>query len=217
MTSRILLVDDHTIVRSGLRALLENRPGLEVIAEAEDGRSGVRLAKELSPDIVLIDISMPDLNGIEATRQMTAAQPDVKVLILSMHAQESVVPEAFRAGASGYLLKDCALDELLTAIRTVRAGKPYISAAIAGLMLGEFLRDGPRQSRTAFSVLSGREREVLQLLAEGRSAKDIAYQFGLSVKTVEAHRQHIMNKLNVHSIAELTKYAIRAGLTPLDE
>jgi DNA-binding NarL/FixJ family response regulator len=216
MTTRILLADDHRIVRAGLRALLEKQPGLEVVSEAQDGRSAVKAALDLAPDVVILDISMPDLNGIDAARQIATAQPNVKIIVLSMHSDKKFVPEAFKAGACGYLLKDCAVEELVNAVRTVLSGQPYLSPRIAGVMLGEFLQRFEPRDKSAFSVLSPREREVLQLLAEGKSTKDIAFKFRLSTKTVEAHRQRIMDKLNVRTIAELTKYAIREGLTSLE-
>jgi DNA-binding NarL/FixJ family response regulator len=215
MMTRILLADDHRIVRAGLRALLEKQPGLEIVSEAEDGRSAVKATLELAPDVVILDISMPDLNGIDAARQIAAIQPKVKIIVLSMHSDKKYVPEAFKAGACGYLLKDCAVEELVNAVRTVLSGQPYLSPRIAGVVLGEYLQAKPKDT-SAFSILSPREREVLQLLAEGKSTKDIAFKFRLSTKTVEAHRQRIMEKLNVRTIAELTKYAIREGLTSLE-
>jgi DNA-binding NarL/FixJ family response regulator len=216
MMTRILLADDHRIVRAGLRALLEKQPGLEIVSEAEDGRSAVKATLELAPDVVILDISMPDLNGIDAARQIAAIQPKVKIIVLSMHSDKKYVPEAFKAGACGYLLKDCAVEELVNAVRTVLSGQPYLSPRIAGVVLGEYLQTKPKDT-SAFSILSPREREVLQLLAEGKSTKDIAFKFRLSTKTVEAHRQRIMEKLNVRTIAELTKYAIREGLTSLEK
>jgi DNA-binding NarL/FixJ family response regulator len=215
MTTRILLADDHRLVREGLRALLDNQEGLEVVSEAEDGRSAVKAALEFSPDVAILDISMPGLNGIEAARLISSERPEVKIIFLSMHADRRFVPEAFKSGASGYILKDCAVEELVRAVRTVAGGEPYISPRIAGVVLEEYLETAHPGDHSAFGILTARERQVLQLLAEGKSTKDIAFSFKLSVKTIEAHRHRIMEKLNVRSIAELTKYAIREGLTSL--
>ncbi len=216
MKIKILLADDHKIVRDGLRALIEKCPDMQVVAEAADGRTAVRLAKELSPDIAIMDISMPDLNGIEAARQISAESPHVKILTLSMHSDARYVKHLFTAGASGYLLKECAFDELVNAIRTVAANQVYLSPRVTHVVLSEYLSKQPIAEASVFSVLTAREREVLQLMAEGKTTKEIAYSLGLSVKTVEAHRQKIMEKSNIHSIAELTKYAIREGLTSLE-
>jgi two-component system response regulator NreC len=213
---KILLVDDHKIVRDGLHALIDKYADLEVIAEAADGRSAVRLAKELSPNIVIMDISMPDLNGIEAARQIVSESPRVKVLTLSMHSDARYVKQLFSAGASGYLLKECAIEELVTAIHTIVANQIYLSPRITHVVLTEYLSKQPIAEASVFSVLTAREREVLQLMAEGKTTKEIAFSLDLSVKTVEAHRQKIMEKSNIHSIAELTKYAIREGLTSLE-
>lgn len=216
MKVRILLADDHEIVRDGLRSLIEKYPGMEVVAEAADGRTAVRLAKELSPDLIIMDISMPDLNGIEATHQIVAHSPRGKILILSMHSDARFVKQLFAAGAAGYLLKDCATEELMNAIRTVAANQIYLSPRITRFVLAEYLGKQPIAEVSVFSVLTAREREVLQMMAEGKTTKEIAYSLNISVKTVEAHRQKIMEKSNIHSIAELTKYAIREGLTSLE-
>jgi DNA-binding NarL/FixJ family response regulator len=213
---RILLADDHKIIRDGLRALIGKYPNMEVIAEAPDGRTAVRLAKELSPDVAIMDISMPDLNGIEAARQIRAEAPQVSVLTLSMHSDGRFVKQLFAAGASGYLLKECAADELIDAIQTVAAKQFYLSPSVTHVVLADYLSKEPKAESSVFSVLTAREREVLQLLAEGKTTKEIAYSLNLSAKTVEAHRQKIMEKSNIHSIAELTKYAIREGLTSVD-
>ena len=216
MSIRIILVDDHGILRSGLRNLLEKHEDMEVIAEAEDGRAAVRLVAELSPDVVVIDVSMPNLNGIEATRQIVSASCKVKVIALSMHSDEQFVAGMLEAGACGYLLKGCNFEELTSAIRAAAAGKAYLSPGVCNLVIGSYLNRGAETSaRSASPLLTAREREVLQLLAEGKSTREIASQLYVSIKTAEAHRQHIMNKLNLHSIAELTKYAIREGLTSL--
>ncbi len=215
MKIKILLADDHKIMRDGLKKLLEKHEQFQVVGEAEDGRGAVRLVRELKPDVVIMDVAMPDLNGIEATRQLIADRPDIKIVALSMHSERKFVTEMLKAGASAYLLKDCAFEELETAVRTVSRGNIYLSPAITGVVIENFVRNVPRPDKTVFSLLSDREREVLQLMAEGRSTKDIALQLNLSIKTVETHRNNIMGKLNIHSIAELTKYAIREGLTSL--
>lgn len=215
MKIKILVADDHKIVRDGLKKLLEKHEELLVAGEAEDGRGAVRLVKELKPDVVIMDIAMPDLNGIEATRQLMAERQDLKIVALSMHSERKFVTEMLKAGASAYLLKDCAFEELETAIRTVVKGKIYLSPAIAGVVIENFVRNVPRFDKTVFSLLSDREREVLQLMSEGKSTKEIAQQLNLSIKTVETHRNNIMSKLDIHSVAELTKYAIREGLTSL--
>ncbi len=214
---KILLADDHKIVREGLRNLIEKqRPTMEVVAEAGDGRTAVQLAKKLRPSVVLMDIAMPDLNGIDATRQIISANPDVKVIALSMHSDRHFVLEMFKAGAMGYLLKDCAFEELINAIRSVVSKRAYLSAQLSDTMIKDYVNLFPRKKRSESITLTGREREVLQLLAEGKSAREIAAGFNVSIKTIETYRKQIMDKLDMHSVAELTKYAIRAGLTSLD-
>ncbi len=214
MPTKIILADDHKIVRQGLRTLLEQEQDLEVVAEAEDGRMAVRLARELSPQVVIMDVSMPDLNGIEATRQVLAECPGVKVIALSMHSDRRFVMNMLKAGASGYLLKDSAFDELASAIRMVLNNKVYLSTEIANIVIKDYLQGGGDES--VFSVLTPREREVLQLMAEGKSSRQIADHLNISIKTVETHRMQIMHKLEIYSVAELTKYAIREGLSTLD-
>jgi two-component system response regulator NreC len=216
MTVRILLADDHKIVRDGLRALLEKQPGMTVVAEADNGRATVRLARELLPDLVIMDIGMPDLNGIDATRQILNELPSVKVIALSMHSDRRFVVQMFRAGASGYLLKDCAFEELARAVRAVLRNQTYLSPAVAGPVVEDYVQHLATADVLEFSALSPREREVLQLLAEGKTTREIAVLLCVSIKTVETHRQQIMGKLNVRSVAELIKYAIREGLTSLD-
>jgi DNA-binding NarL/FixJ family response regulator len=216
MSIKILLADDHKIVRDGLRALIEKYPDMEVVAEAADGRTAVRLVKELCPKVVIMDISMPDLNGIEAARQIIAEEPQVKILTLSMHSDSRYVKEVFKVGAAGYLLKECAFEELANAIYTVAADQIYLSPRITHVVINDYLSKLPIAKASVFSVLTAREREVLQLLAEGKTTKEIAFSLELSVKTVEAHRQKIMEKSDIHSVAELTKYAIREGLTSLE-
>jgi len=212
MSIRVILADDHTIVRHGLSRSFQQEEDLEVIAQAKDGRSTVELARELSPDVVVMDISMPDLNGIEATRQIARESPQVKVIALSMHSGRKYVTEMFKAGASGYLLKNCDFEELADAVRIVAGGKTYISPSISDVVIQDYVH-GSVEEDSAFSVLTRREREVLQLLAEGKTTKQAALRLYISPKTVEAHRLNIMNKLNMDSIAELTKYAIQEGLT----
>jgi DNA-binding NarL/FixJ family response regulator len=217
MSTRVLLVDDHQIVREGLRALLASREGMLVVGEAADGRNAIALCHELRPDVVVMDIGMPDLNGIEATRRIRADQPRVKVIALSMHSDRRFLTEALKAGASGYLLKDSAFDELELAIRAVMSGQTYLSPQITDSVVEGYLRHRaePEQS-SVFAVLSPREREVLQLVAEGHATKQIAASLHVSVKTIETHRRQIMNKLSIHSVAELTKYAIREGLSSVE-
>ncbi|HAR94521.1 MAG TPA: DNA-binding response regulator [Deltaproteobacteria bacterium] len=216
MATRVLLADDHRIIREGLRSLLQKQSDMEVAEEAEDGITAVRLAEKLHPDIVIMDIGMPDLNGIEATRQIISRAKGIKVIALSMHSDKRFVLEMLKAGASGYLLKDCAFEELINAIRTVRSGQIYLSNRVTGVVVDECLHHRPTSDVSAYNLLTAREREVLQLLAEGNSTKSIAVSLNVSTKTIETHRQQIMEKLDLHSVAELTKYAIKEGLTSLD-
>lgn len=211
----ILLVDDHKILRQGLRTLLAREVDMEVVAEAEDGRDAVRLVRELSPQVVIMDVGMPDLNGIEATRQILQESPETKIIALSMHSDRRFVTNMIKAGAHGYLLKDSAFEELATAIRVVMARKTYLSHEIAHVVVKDYVKGG-KDDPSVFSVLSPREREVLQLMAEGKTNRQIAETLNVSLKTVETHRQQIMNKLEIHNIVELTKYAIREGLASLD-
>jgi DNA-binding NarL/FixJ family response regulator len=216
MSIKILIADDHRIMRSGLRSLLDKEPDMEVVAEAENGRMTVQLALKVFPDVVIMDITMPDLNGIEASRQILSRAPDIKVVALSMHSDEQFVVEMLNAGASGYLLKDCALGELCLAIRAVVANQNYLSPGIASVVIKDYLRKLSRAKKPPVArMLTLREREVLQLVAEGNSSKKIASTLHVSVKTIETHRQQIMNKLNIHSVAELTKYAVLKGITSL--
>jgi two-component system response regulator NreC len=210
---KILLVDDHKIMRDGLHSLLENQPGMQVIAEAVSGREAVWLAQDKRPDVVIMDIDMPDLGGIEATRQICAALPEVKVIGLSIHSEKHYVVNMLRAGASGFLSKDCPFDELVQAIKTVVANHTYLSPGIADIMIDDYIKEVPLLESSAFSVLTSREREVLQLIAEGWSTKEMASHLNVSAKTVDTHRRQIMDKLNLHSIADLTKYAVQEGLT----
>jgi DNA-binding NarL/FixJ family response regulator len=207
---KVLLADDHGVVRKGLRFLIEQEEGLTVCGEAADGREAVRLARELKPHVVVIDIAMPQLNGIDATAQIVRALPSTGVLILSMHGDEGYLIRALEAGARGYLLKDTAEEDLLRAIRAVASGKPFFSPAISQTLLEDYIRTlQQRGQQDSYSLLTEREREVLQLLAEGRSNKDVAALLDLSVYTVETHRTRIMQKLNLHNTAELVLYAVR--------
>ena len=216
MAIRILLADDHKIVREGLRTLIEKQPEIEVVGEADSGRRALKLTRELKPDVVIMDITMPDLNGIEATRQIHSEIPGVKVIGLSMHSDRRLVAGMLMAGASGYLLKeDCDCAELARAIRAVASDQTYLSPKIGEVVIKDYVRHLSMTTSSPFSILTPREREVLQLLAEGKSTKEIASSLHVSVKTVETHRNKIMEKLDIRSIAELTKYAIRERLTPL--
>jgi DNA-binding NarL/FixJ family response regulator len=215
MSIKIILADDHKIVRDGLRALLEKHSGMEVVAEASDGRTVIKLARKLLPDIIVMDITMPDLNGIEATRQIVDELPSVKVVALSVHSDKRFVAGMLKAGAAGYLLKDCAFEELAGAIRSVVEDHTYLSPGISDVIIKDYVDYSLAEDESGSSSLTSREREVLQLLAEGNDTKRIASILNVSIKTVETHRQHIMSKLNTRSVAELTKYAIREGLTSL--
>jgi DNA-binding NarL/FixJ family response regulator len=213
MSIKIILADDHAMLRHGLSKSFQNEKDMEVIAQAKDGRTTVELVKELSPNVVVMDIGMPDLNGIEATRQIVKDCPKVKVVALSMHSSKNFIIEMFKAGASGYLLKDCEFDELVNAIRQVVNNKKYISPAISDVVVDNYMQQPGNTKGTAFSILSQREREVLQLLTEGKGTKQVAKRLHISAKTVEVHRLNLMAKLKIDSIAQLTKYAIQEGLT----
>ena len=214
MAIQILVTDDHRLLREGLRSLLESQ-GFRVTGEAADGRSAVKLTKTLQPDAVIIDISMPGLNGIDATKQIHQDCPNVKVIVLSMRSDSRAVLEAFAAGASAYLLKEAAFEEVVVALKVVVQGKTYLSPAIAHLVVRNSVEHWSTSSGQMRRGISGRERVILQLVAEGRSSKEMAASLFVSVKTIETHRKQIMDKLNLHSIAELTKYAIREGVTSL--
>lgn len=210
---RIVLADDHTVVRKGLRLLLESQPEFEVVGEAANGREAVSLAEEHRPDVVVMDIAMPLLNGWEAARQITAKQPRTAVVILSMHSDEAYVLKALKAGARGYLLKDSADHDLIEAVKAVSAGKSYFSAAISQMLVEDYVREmQERKVEDSYDLLTTREREVLQLFAEGKNNKDVANLLNLSLYTVETHRANIFQKLNLHSSAELVLYAIRKGV-----
>ena len=209
---RILLADDHTLVRQGLRRILEEKPEWEVVGEARDGREAVLRTLELKPDVVIMDLAMPQLNGTEATRQISRKAADVQVLVLSMHMDETYVLQALRAGARGYLLKDSVDADLLRAVTAVSEGKSFFSPTVAKMMLDDYIRHLEQQGVTdRFELLSDREREVFQLIGEGNSNKEIANLLSLSVSTVETHRARIMEKLDLHNTAEIILYAVRKG------
>ena len=216
MSIKIMLADDHKMIRDGLRALIEKQSNMEVVAEAADGQTAVQTARKIKPDVAVLDIGMPELNGIEATRQMAALPHKPRIIGLSMHADRRYVAQMLKAGASGYILKDSAFEELVQAILTVIKGKVYLSPAIAETVVDDYRRVAKDDDGSVFSLLTERERAVLQQIAEGCSTKDIAAAQNVSVKTIETHRLHIMEKLDLHSVAELTKYAIKEGLTDLE-
>jgi DNA-binding NarL/FixJ family response regulator len=216
MRIRILLVDDHGIVRDGLQALLERDPEFCVVGTAADGRAAVSLSRTLRPSVVVMDLAMPGLNGMDATRKIKSAQPEISVLCLSMHSEERFVAAALDAGAAGYLVKDCAADELTRAIRVVAGGRIYLSPAVAGLVVNGYKAGRPQPKTSIFAVLTPREREVLQLIAEGHATKAIAERLHLSVKTIGTHREHLMCKLDTRSMAGLVKHAIQNGLVSAD-
>lgn len=217
MSIRVFIADDHELMREGLKGIVESQSGMHVNGEANNGQSTIREVRKTKPDVVIMDVGMPDLNGIEATREILRENPDAKVLALSMHSEQRYITEMLRAGAHGYLLKDSAVNELARAIKTVCRNKTYLSPAVAGGIVDGHVRNpGEKEGGDTYRLLSGREREVLQLLAEGNSTKDTAAKLFVSVKTVETHRRNIMHKLNAFSIAELTKCAVRDGLTELE-
>ena len=216
MTIRVLVADDHEVVRDGLCSLINREDDMEVLGQAENGRRAVEMAREMAPDVIVMDISMPDLNGIEATRQINAEESDIKIVALSMHSDSGFVAEMLKAGAAGYLPKDSPGKDVIQAIRTVMAGGTYLPPSLAGVVVDDYVRTSSGPQKGAFATLTAREREVLQLLAEGKSIKETASQLHVSISTIETHRRNIMDKLHIYSVAELTKYAIREGLTSLD-
>ena len=210
---RILLADDHQLMRSGLRLLIEQQPDLTVVGEAGNGREVVSLAKSLKPDVVVMDIGMPNLNGIEATHQITQIHPEIAVVILSMHSDEGYVLRVLKAGAKGYLLKDSAEADLIKAVHAVAGGKSFFSPAVSKVLLDDYVRKLKRTGiEDAYDLLTPREREILQLIAEGKSNKDVANLLNLSVYTVETHRSNIMEKLHLRGLPELILYAVRKGI-----
>jgi two-component system, NarL family, response regulator NreC len=210
---RILLADDHTLIRRGLRALLERQNGFSVVAEAADGRQAVETAAAVNPDVAVIDIGMPNLNGIEAARRITEKRPETAVVILSMHADESYVLRALKSGARGYLLKDSPEEDLINAIRAVHNGKAFFSPEISKMLAEDYMRQmRQRGVEDSYELLTHREREILQMLGEGNSNKEVATKLNLSLHTVETHRGNLLEKLNLHSTAELILYAVRKGI-----
>jgi len=216
MAIRILLAEDHGIVRQGLRLLIEKQPDMEVVGEAEDGRKAVELVRQLMPDIVITDITMPNLNGVDATRQIVQSFPQVKVIALSIHSKRAFVTGMLKAGASGYLLKECLFDELVEAVQTVSSGGTYLSPKVAGVVISDYVEHLARNNKMPLDTLTEKGREVLQLIAEGKNTKQIALQLHVSTKAVEAKRRKIMEKLHARSVADLVKIAILGGLTSLE-
>ena len=216
MSIRILLADDHEIVRYGLRCLIEEQPDMEVVGDAVNGRMAINLTYELRPDVVVMDISMPDMNGIEATRRIRKEIPDTKVIVLSMHHKRQFVIDMLKAGVSGYILKTKVHGDLIRAIKAAVANEVYLSSKITGIVAHDFTSNLSISDKSASAVLTPREREVLQLISEGKSTKEIALHLNVSIKTIESTRRQIMQKLDIHNVADLTKYAINEGITSLD-
>jgi two-component system response regulator NreC len=214
---RLLVADDHKIFRQGIKKLLEEEADLQVVGEAADGREAVKKATELKPDLVLMDIAMANLNGLEATKQIKKVLPDTKVIMVTMHKNEEYILQSFQAGASGFILKEGAVEELVHAIRSIHQDKSFLSPTISKTLIDAYLRKMETgKTETPFDLLTDREREVLQLIAEGYTNREVAKALFISVKTVEAHRAHIMQKLNIHDVAKLVKYAIQKGLVDLN-
>ncbi len=213
MPIKILLVDDHEIMREGMCALLKRLPDLEIVGQASDGRSGISLAKEFSPDIVIMDIGMPNLNGIEATRQLLTDNPRLKVMALSTHSDGTIVAKMLKAGASGYMLKESAFSELMEGIAAMMEGKTYLCSRISKVVFSDYVTMLSSPQWPGGETLTSRENEVLQLVAEGKTSKEISQILNVSVKTIDSHREHIMEKLSIHNVAGLTKYAVREGIT----
>ena len=216
-TIKVVLAEDHTIVRQGLRSLLDQQAGIEVVAEAEDGRQAVRIAEQLQPDVVLMDFSMPGLNGLEATRQIKQRVPDIKVLILTRHANREYIESILRAGASGYLIKKSAADDLIIAIKSVARGDSFLDPSISTTVIEGLLHQSEGETQVYDGKITPREREVLQLIVEGHPNREIASILHISVKTVDNHRANLMQKIDVHSTPDLTQYAIRKGIISLDD
>lgn len=216
MCIRIMLVDDHSIIRQGLRVLLDKKPKFEVVGEAENGRVALSMARKLEPDVIVMDINMPDLNGVDAARQILAERPESKIIALSMYSDRSYVKGMLKAGVAGYLLKNCAFDELSKAILAVAGNQTYLSPKVSDIVRKEFVKLMDAGEPGVAEALTDKEREVLQMIAEGKKTKDIAERLHISVKTVEARRGKIMEKLKINSVAGLTKFAIREGLTSVE-
>jgi len=211
--TRILIADDHVVIRAGLRLLLERHEDFTVVAEADDGRQAVDLAAQLKPDVAVVDVAMPNMNGIEATRLMTSENPSIAVVMLSMHTDETYVMRALRNGAKAYLLKSSAETDLIQAVRAVREGKSFFSPVVSRMLLEDYVRQmGQKGVEDSYDLLTAREREILQLIAEGKANKDVASHLNLSLHTVETHRTRMLQKLNLHSVPELILYAVRKGI-----
>ncbi|MEE9510364.1 MAG: response regulator transcription factor [Candidatus Bathyarchaeia archaeon] len=216
MSIKILLADDHEIVRYGLRCVIEEQPDMEVVGDAVNGRTAINLTHQLKPDVVIMDISMPDMNGIEATRRIRKEIPDTKVIVLSMHHKRQFVIDMLKSGVSGYILKTKVHDDLIRAIKAAVANEVYLSSKITGIVAHDIASNLPTSDKSAYAILTPREREVLQLISEGKSTKKSALHLNVSIKTIESTRRQIMQKLDIHNVADLTKYAINEGLTSLD-
>lgn len=214
---KVVVADDHTILRQGIKALLGNQEGIEVVGEAKDGREAIKTTEELSPDVILMDIAMPGLNGLEATRRIKKKFPKIKVVVLTMHANEEYIFQILNAGADGYLVKETAFQDLISAINAVHRGEAFMSPSISKKIMTDYIQRAQGEEKVGFDTLTTREREILQLVAEGNSNKKIAEALFISPKTVETHRAHIMDKLNIHDRAGLIKYAIRKGMINLDK
>jgi len=217
MQKKVLIADDHKILRDGLVALFKEQKDFQIVAQTDNGLDAIKLAKQLKPDLVIMDISMPGMNGAEATSRIKASLPDTKILALSMQSDKRFIHSMLKAGASGYLLKDCAFTELFDAIRKILANQIYLSPQIAGLVVEDYIKDPDTDDNNESDGLTLREREVLKLLAEGNTTRKIAGLLNISSKTVEGYRGRVMDKLDIHTVAELTKYAIRAGLTTINK
>jgi len=213
---RVLLADDHQIVREGLRSLLDREPGVTIVGEVADGSEAVDAARDTVPDVVIMDLTMPGLNGVDATRILTSEMPQVRVLCLSMHADRHMVSTVLRAGAAGYLVKECAATELINALHVVASNGTYLSPSVAGVIVRDYVARTSGVAPADEPALTNRERQVLQLIAEGHGTKEIAVRLHISAKTVATHREHIMSKLDLHSVAALTKHAIRRGITTVE-
>jgi two-component system response regulator NreC len=214
---KVVVADDHTILRQGIKALLDNQEGIEVVGEAKDGREAIKTIEELLPDVILMDIAMPGLNGLEATRRIKKKFPKTKVVVLTMHANEEYIFQILNAGADGYLVKETAFQDLISAINAVHKGAAFMSPSISKKVMTDYIQRAQGEEKVGFDTLTTREREILQLVAEGNSNKKIAKALFISPKTVETHRAHIMDKLNIHDRAGLIKYAIRKGMINLDK
>jgi len=217
MSINVILADDHAIMRQGLRVLLEKQPGMKIVGQAHNGTAVIELAKELAPDIVVMDINMPDVDGIEATRNIKEAVPETRVVALSMFSKKRFVTEMLKAGASGYILKEYAVAELVTAINAIMSGEIYLCAKTTSIVVGDFVDGAVGKEKASENKLTDRQQEILKRLADGQSSKQIAFEMSLSVKTVDALRRKILKKLDIENLAQLVKYAIREGLSPLDK